>query len=121
MGYRCRCSETLARCHEAQNWLCATPDRFPPWSLLPAAPPPLAGWLQLGSLDQLASLQQPAVQACCNLTAATLKVGCWNACSPPASLSAIITVRALPLAALPLRVCRFPKLCGGRGGPWWVG
>ncbi|KAL4439754.1 hypothetical protein ABPG75_002755 [Micractinium tetrahymenae] len=42
---------------------------------------------KLQSLDQLAALDQAAVQACCRLTSATLQRGCWDPCAPPPAVS----------------------------------
>lgn len=47
---------------------------------------------KLGSLDQLAAIDQAAVQACCRLTSLTLQSGCWDACSPPPPVSPEVLV-----------------------------
>lgn len=47
---------------------------------------------KLDYLEQLASISQDAVQACCRLTSATLQRGCWDACSPPPAVSEQVKV-----------------------------
>lgn len=68
---------------------------------------------RLGSLDQLASLPQDAVQACCRLTSAALQPNCWDACVPPPAVSPQVMVRAQQ------RVCEAQVVCsnGCRLGP----
>jgi hypothetical protein len=55
--------------------------------------------LQDTSVDQLAGLRREAVNACCQLTSATLQKGCWDACSPPPAVSQEVLVREQPLPA----------------------
>lgn len=49
---------------------------------------------KLQSLDQLAALDQAAVQACCRLTSATLQRGCWDPCAPPPAVLTDVIVSA---------------------------
>jgi hypothetical protein len=79
------------------------------------APPPLP---QLASLDQLAALQQDAVQACCRLTSATLQPGCWDPCAPPPTLAQQVQVCRCPAAvpsgaSCPRRLPAAPSHCVG--------
>lgn len=84
---------------------CQSPSFIHPLSHflhLPADPSLLVSTMstfcRLGSLEELRSLRQDAVQACCRLTSATLQPNCWDACAPPPAVSAPVLVsgRSVP-------------------------
>lgn len=71
----------------------------------------MSTFCRLGSLEELRSLKQDAVQACCRLTSATLQPNCWDACAPPPAVSEPVLVSAAAAAATAVGL----GWVGGRG------